>query len=241
MTHPTESELVAFLEGICGPEAAARVDAHLIDCEPCWQQVRQDRIGRHIAESLSTEPSPELRDRVRLAVEVAASAPSGRTDSCPFAPSVRRRRTLPRVGVAVAAIAGVAGIAGAVSNALNTPRTPAVTAVAETAKALPAHVEGAPRSEPIRVGPLQAPGSDQPLQMFLYQYESAPVVVAISTRQFPMPAGAGQLTKNAGMAWIGAVDGIELYCVNGAKPMLVAGRLPATRLATVATEVGQNP
>jgi len=38
--------LAAFLAGDLGPAQARRWDEHLLECERCWQAVREDRAGR---------------------------------------------------------------------------------------------------------------------------------------------------------------------------------------------------
>jgi anti-sigma factor RsiW len=67
-----ESALIAFLAGDLDPDAAAQFEAHLIDCEPCWRALREDRLGSAAAEALRSPAPPGLTDRVRFAVEVAA-------------------------------------------------------------------------------------------------------------------------------------------------------------------------
>src|SRR5215470_20441170 len=68
--------LQAFLAGRLGSADARRWDEHLLECEACWQAVREDRAGRQAAQVLRQPAPTGLADRVAFAVEVAAA---GRT------------------------------------------------------------------------------------------------------------------------------------------------------------------
>src|SRR5215472_3361329 len=65
--------LAAFLAGDLDHADARRWDEHLLECERCWQAVREDRAGRHAAHVLRQPPPTGLADRVAFAVEVAAA------------------------------------------------------------------------------------------------------------------------------------------------------------------------
>src|SRR5258707_6156942 len=52
---------------------AGRWDEPLLECEQCWQAVREDRAGRQAAQLLRQPAPPGLADRVAFAVEVAAA------------------------------------------------------------------------------------------------------------------------------------------------------------------------
>ena len=233
MTHPSESQLVAFLDGACSPEDAAALDAHLIACEACWSAVRHDRLGRRLAESLRTEPSPEIADRVRLAVELHQPSPIPPR-------ALHHGRARRRAGVGLAVVAGAAtGLAWAL-----VPSNPpsAVAAVVDAARALPP-TAAAPgggatsTSVPVSLGAVRTPPADQPLRVERYRLGGGTVLVAVSPKPFPMPSGASSSSGAVGMTWTATVDGVDLYCVNGREPMLVAGRLPAARLAQLAAAV----
>jgi anti-sigma factor RsiW len=65
--------LTAFLTGELSPADAPRWDEHLLECEPCWRAVREDRAGRHAAHVLRQPAPPGLADRVAFAIELAAA------------------------------------------------------------------------------------------------------------------------------------------------------------------------
>src|SRR5258708_18576874 len=65
--------LGAFLAGELDAAGARRWDEHLLECEQCWQAVREDRAGRQAAQLLRQPAPPGLADRVAFAVEVAAA------------------------------------------------------------------------------------------------------------------------------------------------------------------------
>src|SRR5260370_17785937 len=75
--------LGAFLAGELDPAAARRWDAHLLECEQCWQAVREDRAGRQAAQLLRRPAPPGLADRVAFAVAVAAPGPAPRRRARP--------------------------------------------------------------------------------------------------------------------------------------------------------------
>src|SRR5260370_20517841 len=64
--------LGAFLAGELDAADARRWDEHLLECEQCWQTVRENRAGRQAAQLLRQPAPPGLADRVAFAVEVAA-------------------------------------------------------------------------------------------------------------------------------------------------------------------------
>src|SRR5258708_28945007 len=65
--------LAGFLAGELDEAGARRWDEHLLECEQCWQAVREDRAGRQAAQLLRQPAPPGLADRVAFAVEVAAA------------------------------------------------------------------------------------------------------------------------------------------------------------------------
>lgn len=223
MKHPSESQLIAFLEGEMSRADAAMVDEHLLVCEPCWQAVNHDRRGRHLAESLRTAPSPQLLDRIRLAVQLAASDAQS---AGPPQPRRHRRRRVAAAGV----IIGLAAVGGTVWEAVGESHPSAVTAVVQATKTLET-------SEPQPSGPLRAPQAAQPLRLDGYRYQGALVVVAVSPDQFPMPKDAVALAGDSPMIWTATEEGINLYCINGTQPMLLAGHLPTAQLGQLASRI----
>ena len=70
-----DRHLAAFLAGELDPAQAWRWDEHLLECERCWQAVREDRAGRQAAQLLR-QPAPDgLADRVILGPRDAVGGP----------------------------------------------------------------------------------------------------------------------------------------------------------------------
>ena len=53
MNHDPEQLAAAYLAGM-RPRARRRFEAHLLACEPCWQEVSLARRGRELAASACT-------------------------------------------------------------------------------------------------------------------------------------------------------------------------------------------
>ena len=69
--HHPEREVAAYVSGEMSPKDLRRFEAHLLECELCWQEVQLNREGRRLAES-SREPAPaSLREDVRAAVALS--------------------------------------------------------------------------------------------------------------------------------------------------------------------------
>src|SRR5215813_9621286 len=158
--------LTAFLAGQLDPALARRWDDHLLECERCWQAVREDRAGRLAAQLLRQPPPPGLADRVAFAVELAATArPTFQRHSrLPARPRPRLRRSDRHGRELYLRLAGVAMLAGGVAVTLlmtllagshQVDRMPeAVAAVARYAQAIPppAGDRLPPHAVPIEVG-----------------------------------------------------------------------------------------
>src|SRR5215469_7420769 len=123
--------LTAFLAGDLDPADVRRWDQHLLECERCWQAVREDRAGRQAARALR-QPAPlELADRVAFAVEVAAARTAAPQPSRPAARKRRRGRRrhwrLAGAGM-LAAGAAVTLLVALIPGGRETPSVPAAVA-----------------------------------------------------------------------------------------------------------------
>jgi hypothetical protein len=238
-------QLACFLAGDLDPAAARRWDEHLLACERCWQAVREDRAGRDAARKLRQPPPCGLADRVAFAVEMAAAADR----------TAERRRTRPgrRLAwcrLAWCRLAGAATIAATLAVTLlvvlpdgHRPVSipAAVTAVARYARAVPlpagnrhAHLGGA---APVEVGrPAMVTARGQRIVVRTWRLDGTEVIVAVSSRPFPMPPGAASL-PGAGMAWSARLGGLGLYCLNGRRSELVAAPIPTAELAALAARL----
>ncbi len=75
MSHRPEQLAAAYLATM-RPRARRRFEAHLLACEPCWQEVCLARRGRQLAETARGLAPAELREDIRAAVAVAAAQPA---------------------------------------------------------------------------------------------------------------------------------------------------------------------
>ena len=76
--HDPERLASAYLVGDLRPKARRRFEAHLVDCDECWREVRLGRSGRRLAEAGRELAPSQLRERVRAAVAMTAAPPRRR-------------------------------------------------------------------------------------------------------------------------------------------------------------------
>ena len=77
MVHE-ETRLAAYLGSELDPAEVEAVEAHLLDCDGCWQAVHEARRGRALAEAMRELAPASLRDRVRMTAKAAPLPPSRR-------------------------------------------------------------------------------------------------------------------------------------------------------------------
>jgi hypothetical protein len=229
--------LAAFLAGDLDQEVARVWDEHLLECEPCWRAVREDRVGRQAA-GLLRQPAPDgLADRVAFAVELAAAGAS--------APRPPFRRVRPRrPWLAAGALAlGLAVTLMVLLPAGGRASMPApVAAVARYARTMPppAHRAGpgtGERAAPAEVGrPVTMTAGGQHIVVRTWRLGGTEVVVATSGQPFPMPPGA-RGTSGGGMAWVARAGKLSLFCINGRTSELVAAPVPVGELAALAARL----
>src|SRR5258708_33631816 len=75
MSHHPEQLAAAYLATM-RPRVRRRFEAHLLACEPCWQEVCLARRGRQLAETARDLAPAELREDIRAAVAAAATLPA---------------------------------------------------------------------------------------------------------------------------------------------------------------------
>ena len=207
--HDPEANAASHLAGVTSGRARRRFEAHILECEDCWREVRLGSSGRRVAES-GRELAPQpLRERVRAAVGLAA---------------VPRIPWRPRLGPLVAAAVSVATVAGF---QLARPDQP------EVIQALVDHFESQePAGSPVRpalpprLGDLELVAAErvavEGFDISAHRYRDAAgheVVVYRAPRTFPMAAGA----RREGPVWEAHADGTVLFCADRPAPSLVAG------------------
>ena len=236
--------LAAFLAGDLGPAAARGWDEHLLECEQCWRAVREDRAGCQAAGPLC-RPAPDgLADRVSFAVELAAaSAPIPQRPRLGVRPSrgVRLRRgRLAAAGALALGLAVTLAVLLLPGRPATLPGPVAVVARYAQTLPLPAHQPGLGTGEqaaPVPVGhPVAVTASGHRIVLRTWRLGGTEVVVAESSRPFPMPPGAHG-TPAAGMAWVARAGKLSLYCINGHTSDLVVAAVPAAELAALAARL----
>jgi anti-sigma factor RsiW len=239
--------LAAFLAGELDPAEARRWDEHLLECERCWRAVREDRAGRQAAQVLRQPAPPELADRVAFAVEMAAAARTAAPRQAHRGIWSRRRarhHRRPRWRLAGAGAVAVTFVVTLMVVLLPGGRQPgslpaAVAAVARYAQAMPASAgdQHPQPAAPVEVGhPVTVTAGGQQIVLRTWRLSGTEVVVAVSGRPFPMPAGA-QGVSSLGMAWSARQGRLGLYCLNGRTSELVAAPVPAAELAALAARL----
>ena len=215
MRHDPERLAAAYLAGELGRRQWERFEAHILDCEDCWQEVGLGRRGRALGESLREVAPQRLRERVR--VTVAAT------------PLARRRAHLPGLLAATAAVL-VAVVAGGLLVAQRPTQPPAIAAAVAGYRAGGSAWTGGAGPPPAwRLGDLawRASGRGElaGLPVLAHSYRDAAghrVVLLRADRRFPEAAGARLMP--GGATWIAEVDGVVVFCADRPAPSLVVGQ-----------------
>jgi hypothetical protein len=209
--HDPEASAAAYLAGVISQRARRRFEAHILECEDCWGEVRLGRAGRRLAESARELAPQPLRERVRGAVSILPM------------PRIRWRR---RLRLATFIALGAVSIA-ALAIQLARPEQPAMI------QSLVGHFGGegpsgraAPPELPERLGDLQLLGAEtldvEGVRIGAHRYVDPAgheVVVYRAAHSFPMAAGA----RKEGGVWEASADGIVLFCADRPAPSLLAG------------------
>jgi hypothetical protein len=228
MNHDPERLAAAYLTTM-RPRARLRFDAHLLACEPCWQEVSLARRGRQLAETARDVAPPELRDDIRAAVTAAAL------------PSASAR---PARRIAVAAIMALAVAMGAavvvrpwphIRPAPDASASPAIIAAAVASyhanrlpgTAVPA--APAPQLTPLNLdlmGAARGEFNGMAVTVFAYATPSgARLTIVRSSQPFPEASEARELGGPEG-AWTLRSGGVTIICAQGTHAMLLLGSDP---------------
>jgi hypothetical protein len=229
MNHDPEQLAAAYLAAM-RPRARRRLEAHLLACEMCWQEVSLARHGRELAESARQIAPPGLRDDIRAAVAGAA------TRRPPA-----RQRIRPLTGVAAAAV--IVALAGAV---LARPWQHPASGPAQAPSAALAAAVASYRTNQLpgtSVPAVQAPDLSRlslhlvagaagrlggvAVTMFVYRTPAgARLTLYRSTRPFAEAAGASELGSADTDAWTMRSGGVTVLCARGDHAVLVLGSDP---------------
>jgi hypothetical protein len=209
--HDPEASAASYLAGVTSRRARRRFEAHVLDCEDCWSEVRVGRTGRRLAESARELAPQPLRERVRGAVSLLPA---------PRIPWRRRLRLVTLLALGAFVLAG-----GAVQ--LLGPEQP------ELIQTLVGHFEeheprgrAAPPELPEQLGDLSLVGVEtldvRGLSIGAHRYRDLAgheVVIYRAPETFPMAAGA----RRHGTVWEATAGGTVLFCSDRPAPSLLAG------------------
>ena len=207
--HHPEREVAAYVSGEMSPKDLRRFEAHLLECELCWQEVQLNREGRRLAES-SREPAPaSLREDVRAAVALSVG---------------RRRHRRPMFIALVAASAVTATAVGLVWLGPHSDQPPEIAAALASYRSQAMPAEPPERGAPdLSAAGLQLAESgatrlgSMPADVYLYLESSGTrVLVFMSSRTFPEATGATQ-RGSMSSGWTARVEGLSLVC--GSRPV----------------------
>jgi predicted anti-sigma-YlaC factor YlaD len=226
MGHDPQRLAAAYLGGELSRRRRERVEAHLLECQACWEEVQAARQGRALVESVREVTPHHLRDRIRAIVEVD--------------PAGRRRWAVRWAGLA-AAVTIAAVLAGGLLVAGRQPTQPATIAAA-----IASYREGGATwrgpADPPRIrqlGDLRWRGSGRgmlgglPVVAHTYQDPAGHRVVLLQAdRSFPTAVGAHHPAGSD--TWITEVDGVVLFCADRPAPSLVVGQDRAQVLVAAA-------
>ncbi len=229
MSHHPEQLAAAYLATM-RPRARRRFEAHLLACEPCWQEVCLARRGRQLAETARDLAPAELREDIRAAIATAATLPAA--DPRPL------QQIVAAAAIAAAVLAGAALVRPWPHSppAADSAAPPPVIAAAVTsyhANRLPGTAfpaTPAPKLAPLHLrlaGAVAGQLNGVAVTMFAYSTPSgARLVIFRSSRPFPEATGARELGGTEG-AWTMRSSGVTIICARGTHALLLLGSDPA--------------
>lgn len=216
MRHDAERDAAAYLGGVMRARTRRRFEGHLVDCEDCWREVNDARIGRSIAESARELAPQNLREMVRAAVAAV--------------PQRRRRLRLPILGASLAVALLAAGVF-AVS--MDHQPAPIVRAVADFHEVrMPgaaAPSVAAPDLSGIDLTLTSATAGDlDGVVVDAYTYRDPNgrrLLLYLSDTEFPLAAGARRSVADG--PWRASIDDLELLCSDEPHSLLALSDDPA--------------
>lgn len=251
-----EGRLLAFLAGELDAAEERAFDEHLLTCETCWRAVREDRVGRLALDELRVSTPLGLADRVALVVRLADQSATGEpttgesaTDQSTGehvrpaghrrlerrgvrAASRRRTRLVAAAALLLAVLGGTLGWALQGGPATEPPQIARVVAMLSPGTADAAALRA---GEQFRFG-------GQALTVRSYRVEGDIVLVATSSRPFPVPAGSHVPGGSSPTAWTATKGKLAMYGVNrpaGGRraSMFLVAAMPMAELPGVAARL----
>jgi hypothetical protein len=214
--HDPERDAAAYLAGEQRRRARRRFEAHLMECEDCWQVVRLGRAGRTAAEAARELAPPGLREAVRAKVLMS--------------PGVDRRIAPPRVMARVLGVLALATLLGGLTvlSSAAQPEPIAAALAAFRSGDIPT-VRSAARSAPdlsdeglrlVRGGRAVLGGLT--VDAFVYASGEDRIFVYMGESAFPEARGSVEIT-GAVPGWRADDDGVAMVCAETPVSLLIVG------------------
>lgn len=235
MRHDPEANAAAYLGGALSARQARHYEGHLLECEPCWQEVTRARRGRSIVEGARELAPQGLREQVRMTV-------AGAGDRHP------RRTGLVIGGAAVIVLLAINGALLVIREPVRRDSSSEPAAIAQAVAdfrdaRLPAGSPRAHRAPDLSgigfalVGSGGGEVGNIPVDAFGYQDASGRrVLIYLSAHPFPTAAGA-HLSGEPGGPWTAASSGVDLLCAQHPLPLLAVSD-DGKAIADVALSLG---
>lgn len=201
-----ETHLAAYIAGDLSGTEEDAFDVHLLDCATCSRAVDEAHRGHRLVAALRAPLADDTR--VRLEAALRAARPPLR---------VELRRTVLLVAAALIIIAGVGLGSVRLWGHQNSPSASTPMAVVTDLIGSDSGKEAASTVESITIG-------------------GATVVVARSATAFAMPVNSRPAEDGSRDTWVVERDGVNVVCVNGDHPLLVASVLDPQRLLDLIAE-----
>lgn len=241
--HDSEALAAAYLGGEPVPGGHEAFEAHLVDCEACWAEVRDGREGRRLAEQARSVAPAALREQLRARILQAGLADAVLADAVPAGALQPRSRRARRALVAAVAAAALVLVGGGVLVATRAPAQPGQIAAAVEgfrARRLPGTLVPADQAPDLRglglraVGAAAGPVAGRTVTAYAYRDDAGrDLVLYLSAEPFPTARGATLLRGPDG-PWVATTGGVTVLCARSPHALLVLSRDRELVMATAA-------
>ena len=201
-----DRQLVDFLAGELTGSELLAFESHLDMCDECRQALREDDAGRQLVASLRTPLERAVIGRL-----------TARLDSATSAPAARGRALVLAAAAAIVLLVVVTGLVWTGRGAHPSTATPKSVVVQ-------------------LLGGAAAVAEPATSSMQTITIDGAPVVIADGATRLAMPADSAAVSSRSSDVWLVSRSGINVLCINGARPVLIASSLDVDRLLAIAAE-----
>jgi hypothetical protein len=212
--HDPERDAAAYLAGEQPSRVRRRFEAHLMECEDCWEEVRLGRAGRAASEVAREVAPPQLREDVRAAVLMSEA---------------RRRLAIGPLAVAlVLMVLGSIALGVSLFSKAQPQPIDAALAAFRSGDIPTARAAGRPAPDLSAIGLTLARAGRMdvgtfPVDVFVYRTAGRDqVFVYLSDEAFPEARGAAQRT-GAVRGWVAQDDGVAMVCAEAPFSFLLMG------------------